>query len=145
MASKHAHSPILSHIVRSCVPIDLRHLVARGSWAEQSVIQYVESSIRLAPVFVKGPELFFRPILFLALLLIRALLLFRRNFNSKLEPIEIVARVHPLLDDAIRLYRSLTLFAVYEIKHCSYEDFARSRTSNPGSSANEPLRFSDND
>jgi hypothetical protein len=78
------------------------------------VIAYVETSISLSPVYVRCPEMMLRIALFIMFFGFQLLEFFSLKYFSITDSIKLLKKIHPLLDDGIRLYLFLAMFAVFE-------------------------------
>ena len=106
-------SLLVGYILRGVLPTkELQELDSPGEVPR--VVRYVENSISLSPIWVRGPEKILRLGLFFLLLLFHFLEIVTFNRIDRGACIRFVSKIHPAIDDGIRLYSSLGMFGLFE-------------------------------
>lgn len=78
------------------------------------LIKFIKQAIKSSAIYVKGPEVFLRIFLFFLILLLKFLQLITFQFVTVESGLKKISKIHPILDDGMRLYILLAMFAAYE-------------------------------
>jgi len=103
----------LAYIIRRILPPDLMTKIDRPEKFEV-VIDYIKTSISLSPVYVKAPEVMLRIALFGIIFVFRLIEICSFKHFKLCNSVRLLKKIHPLLDDGIRLYLFLAMYAVFE-------------------------------
>ena len=103
----------LAYIVRGILPPDILIKIDRPEKL-QEIVDYIKTSISLSPIYVKAPEILLRIALFFMIFAFRLIEICSQSRVSLNCSISVMKKIHPLLDDGIRLYLLLAMFAVFE-------------------------------
>lgn len=103
----------LAYIVRGVLPATVLKKIDQPE-KFQLVISYIKTSISLSPIYVRGPEIVLRIFLFCMIFVFRLIEIFSFKHFKLSNSVKLLKKMHPLLDDGIRLYLFLAMFAVFE-------------------------------
>ncbi len=78
------------------------------------LINFIKKAINSSPIYIRGPEIFFRIFIFFLILFLKLLQLVSVNFINTKSSLKKIANLHPILDNGMRLYILLAMFAAYE-------------------------------
>ncbi len=103
----------LAYIVRGILPPALMIKIDRPE-KFKVVIDYINTSISLSPIYVKAPEIVLRIALFCIIFIFRLIEICSFKHFTLCNSVRLLKKIHPLLDDGIRLYSFLAMYAVFE-------------------------------
>lgn len=78
------------------------------------LIDFIKQALSTSAIYVKGPEVFLRIFLFLLIFLLKFLQLVTFKFVTVEFGLRKISKIHPILDDGMRLYILLAMFAAFE-------------------------------
>ena len=104
---------LLGYIVRRILPQDLIIKIDRPE-KFKVVINFVKTSISLSPVYVKAPEIVLRIALFCIIFVFCLIEICSFKHFTLCNSVRLLKKIHPLLDDGIRLYSFLAMYAIFE-------------------------------
>lgn len=104
---------ILSYVVRGVLPktiLDDLDDPEKISFATA----YVKKSISMSPTYVRLPEKILRLALFFSFFLFHILEIASLKTVSRISCVRLASKIHPIIDDGVRLYLFLAMFALFE-------------------------------
>lgn len=78
------------------------------------LINFIKKAIKSSAIYVKGPEIFLRFFLFFLILFLKILQIISFKFITVEYYLEKISQLHPILNDGMRLYILLAMFAAFE-------------------------------
>ncbi len=78
------------------------------------VFNFVKDAINSSAIYIKGPEVFFRLFIFCLIIILRILEIISIKLITIEGSLKKISKLHPILDDGMRLYVSLAMFAIFE-------------------------------
>ena len=79
-----------------------------------TLINFIKKGIHSSAIYIRAPEIFFRFFLFCLILSLKILHFISFNFITVEFCLKKISQLHPILDDGMRLYIMLAMFAAYE-------------------------------
>jgi len=79
-----------------------------------SLINFINKAINSSVIYIKVPETFVRFFLFCLILIFKILQFVSMNFITVETCLNKISKIHPLIDDGMRLYTLLAAFAAFE-------------------------------
>tara|TARA_B100000900_G_scaffold267600_2_gene228485 strand:- start:1502 stop:1939 length:438 start_codon:yes stop_codon:yes gene_type:complete len=104
---------ILKVVLKELLPKDIFKKFSNPSKIK-ILIRFIIKAINSSAIYIKGPEIIFRTFLFCLILFLKFLQLVSINFINTRSCLKKIANIHPMLDDGMRLYILLAMFAAYE-------------------------------
>lgn len=104
---------ILAFVIAGILPIQASQQIENKE-AFSKIVNYVMGSIKSSPVYVRVPEILVRICLALALLLFSIIEIISFKLFTRSKAISLLVKVHPLIQDGVRLYLFLAMFAIFE-------------------------------
>ena len=78
------------------------------------LINFIKQAIYSSSIYIKGPEIFLRTLLFFLIVILKFFQFITFQYVSLESGLKKISNIHPILDDGMRLYILLAMFAVYE-------------------------------
>ena len=104
---------ILKIVVKEFIPKQIWHEFS-GTSRYDYLIKFIKNAIKSSAFYIKGPEIFLRFFLFCLILLFKFLQIISFNLISAEFCLKKISQLHPILNDGVRLYVSLAMFAAFE-------------------------------
>ena len=104
---------LLCYVVRGVLPLAILKQI-NDTKSFHLVVSYIKKSISISPVYVKGPEIVLRVFLVFMIAIFRLIELLSFRRLKLAGSVRRLSKIHPLLDDGIRLYLFLAMFAAFE-------------------------------
>ena len=103
----------LAYIIRGILPPTFMKQIGQPE-KFKVVIDYINTSISLSPIYVKAPEIVLRIALFCLIFIFRLIETCSFKRFTVLNSVKLLKKIHPLLDDGLRLYSFLAMYALFE-------------------------------
>jgi hypothetical protein len=104
---------ILKVVVRGLLPSSVLDKFSEPS-KYNILIDFIKQALKSSAIYVKGPEIFLRFFLFVLILFLKFLQFITYRFVTVDSGLNKVSKIHPILDDGMRLYVLLAMFAAFE-------------------------------
>ena len=78
------------------------------------LVNFITKAIDSSAIYIKVPEIFIRFFLFILILIFKIVQLISMHFITVERCLNRISKIHPLIDDGMRLYIMLAAFATFE-------------------------------
>jgi hypothetical protein len=104
---------ILKVVLRGLLPSSILDKFSEAS-RYNTLVDFIKRALKSSAIYVKGPEKFLRLFLFVLILFLKLLQFMTFKIVTVDSGLNKVSIIHPILDDGMRLYILLAMFAAFE-------------------------------
>ncbi len=104
---------VLKVVIRGLLPSSILENFSEPS-KYNYLINFTKQAIYSTTIYIKGPEIFLRIFLFLLIIILKFFQFITFQYVSVESVLKKISNIHPILDDGMRLYILLAMFAAYE-------------------------------